>query len=87
MTMIRPSLDLVYRICGGLPSALGELLVGDCEHLLQLNHLVTTYSSNLILYKNKAMRKSGLLLDDNRDVSEAWVMCPLARDWVSLCKT
>ena len=72
-----------------LPFRNGELLklVGNCEHILLLNHLVTTYSSNLILYKNKAMRKSGLLLDDNRDVSEAWVICPLVRDWVSLCKT
>ena len=43
MTMICPSIDVVYEICQGLLSALGELLVGDCEHLLQLNHLVATY--------------------------------------------
>ena len=50
-------------------TTLGELLVGNCEHILRLIHLVATNSSNLILYKNKAMRQSGLLLDDNRDVS------------------
>ena len=56
---------------------LGELLVGDCEHILPLNHLIATFSS-YIIYTNKiAMRQSGLLFDDNRDVSEACVTRPL----------
>ena len=55
---------------------LKELLVGDCEHILTLNNLVATYS-NLIYYTKKAMRQSGLLFDDNRDVSEACVTRPL----------
>ena len=59
---------------------MGELLVRDCEHILRLNPLIATYSSNLILYKNKAMRQSGLFLDDNRDVSQACVTRPLVRD-------
>ena len=64
-----------------METTLGELLVGDCEHIQPLNHLVTTYSSYLILYKyKKAMHQSGLLLDDNRDVSEACVIRPLMRD-------
>ena len=60
-----------------MKTTLGELLAGNCEHMLRLNHLVSTHSSNLILYKNKAMRQSGPLLDDNRDVSEACVTHPL----------
>ena len=55
-----------------METTLRELLVGVCEHILQLNHLVTTYSSNFILYKNKAMPQSVLLLDDNRD---KWSLC------------
>ena len=56
-----------------METTLGELLVGDCEHIQPLNHLVTTYSSYLILYKyKKAMHQSGLLLDDNRDPSD-WI--------------
>ena len=57
-----------------METTLGKLLVGDCEHILSLNHLVATYSYNLILYIHiqyiykKAMRQAGLLLDDNRDV-------------------
>ena len=65
-----------------METTLGELLVGNCEHIMRLNHLVATHSSNLILYKNKAMRPSGLLLDDNRDVSEACITRPLVRDCI-----
>ena len=64
-----------------MKATLGKLLVGICEHILRLDHLVATHSSNLIFYQNKAMRQSGLLLDDKRDVSEACVTRPLVRDW------
>ena len=65
-----------------MKTTLGELLVGNCEHILRLNHLVATHSCNLIIYKGKAMRQSGFLLDDNRDVSEACVTRPLVRDCI-----
>ena len=58
--------------------------MGNCENILRLNNLVSTHSSYLILYENKAMRQSGLLSDDNRDVSEACVTRPLVRDWFSV---
>ena len=63
-----------------MKKTLGELLVGNCEHILRLNHLVETNSAYLILYKNKAMRQSGLLLDDNRNIYEACVTRPLVKD-------
>ena len=56
-----------------MKTTLGALLAGNCEYMLRLNHLVSTHS----LYKNKAMRHSGPLLDNNRDVSEACVTHPL----------
>ena len=59
-------------------TVLGDLPVGECEHILPLNHLFATYSSIILYYTNKkAVRQSGLLLDDNRDVSEACVTRPL----------
>ena len=67
-----------------MKTILGELLVGNCENILRLNNLVATHSSYLILYKNKAMRQSGLLSDDNKDVSEACVTRSLVRDWFSV---
>ena len=39
-----------------MKTTLEELLVVNCEHILRLNHLVATHSSNLILYPKKAMR-------------------------------
>ena len=63
-----------------METKLVDLLVGDCDHILRLNPIVSAYASNLIAYKNKASQKSGLLLDDNRDVSEASVTRPLVRD-------
>ena len=61
-----------------MKKTLGELLVGNCEHILRLNHLVATNSANLILYKNKAMRQSGLFfLDEITNVNEACVTRPL----------
>ena len=48
-----------------METKLVDLLVGDCDHILRLNPIVSAYASNLIAYKNKASRKSGLLLDDN----------------------
>ena len=58
-----------------METTLEELLVGDCEHILPLNHL--TYSSNPILYKLKGNATIRTFLDDNRDVSEACVTRPL----------
>ena len=56
---------------------LRELLVGDCEHILPLN-LLSQHILLISYYTNKkAMWQSGLLLDDNRDISEACVMRPL----------
>ena len=58
----------------------GKLLVGDCEHILSLNHLVAHILLISYYTKRKVMRQSGFLLDVNRDVSEACVTRPLVEN-------